>query len=124
MASGLRGNRWGAAEVGAVGEPPFAPAAAHWPNKHQRQESQLHLPTPLMMSKAKEAKKLAGCVAVEDHMRNDQVLGIGSESPIVRAVQRIAERVKQESVKLTCIPTSFQAPQLILQNGLSLSDLG
>lgn len=88
------------------------------------QESQLHLPTPFMMSKATEAKKLAGCVAVENHMRNDQVLGIGSVSPVVHAVQRRAERVKQENPNLTCIPTSFQAPQLILQNGLTLSDLG
>nr|XP_030693270.1 ribose-5-phosphate isomerase isoform X5 [Globicephala melas]XP_033693911.1 ribose-5-phosphate isomerase isoform X5 [Tursiops truncatus] len=54
---------------------------------------------------------------------NNQVLGIGSGSTIVHAVQRIAERVKQENLNLVCIPTSFQARQLILQYGLTLSDL-
>lgn len=56
-------------------------------------------------------------------MENNQVLGIGSGSTIVHAVQRIAERVKQENLNLICIPTSFQARQLILQHGLTLSDL-
>ncbi|XP_032541692.1 ribose-5-phosphate isomerase isoform X2 [Chiroxiphia lanceolata] len=34
-----------------------------------------------------------------------------------------AERVKEENLTIVCIPTSFQARQLILQNGLTLSDL-
>ncbi|XP_012890958.1 PREDICTED: ribose-5-phosphate isomerase [Dipodomys ordii] len=80
-------------------------------------------PAQSTMSKAEEAKKLAGRAAVENHVRNNQVLGIGSGSTIVHAVQRIAERVKQENLNLVCIPTSFQARQLILQYGLTLSDL-
>ncbi|XP_033032661.1 ribose-5-phosphate isomerase-like isoform X4 [Trachypithecus francoisi] len=63
-------------------------------------------PAPSTMSKAEEAKKLAGRAAVENH--NNQVLGIGSGSTIVHAVQRIAESVKQENLNLVCIPTSFQ----------------
>ncbi|EOA98555.1 Ribose-5-phosphate isomerase [Anas platyrhynchos] len=34
-----------------------------------------------------------------------------------------SERVKEENLAIVCIPTSFQARQLILQNGLTLSDL-
>uniref|UniRef100_A0A8C3S9C1 ribose-5-phosphate isomerase n=1 Tax=Chelydra serpentina TaxID=8475 RepID=A0A8C3S9C1_CHESE len=56
-------------------------------------------------------------------LQNNQVLGIGSGSTIVPVVHRLAERVKQENLNIVCIPTSFQARQLILQNGLSLSDL-
>ena len=37
-----------------------------------------------------------------------QVLGIGSGSTIVFAVQRIAERVSKEGLSLVCIPTSYQ----------------
>uniref|UniRef100_A0A8B9FM64 ribose-5-phosphate isomerase n=1 Tax=Amazona collaria TaxID=241587 RepID=A0A8B9FM64_9PSIT len=55
--------------------------------------------------------------------QNNQVLGIGSGSTIVHAVRRLAERVKEENLTIVCIPTSFQARQLILQNGLTLSDL-
>ncbi|XP_068957139.1 ribose-5-phosphate isomerase [Petaurus breviceps papuanus] len=80
-------------------------------------------PTARTMSKTEEAKRLAGRAAVENHVKNNQVLGIGSGSTIVHAVQRIAERVKQENLSVVCIPTSFQARQLILQNGLPLSDL-
>ncbi|XP_060780935.1 ribose-5-phosphate isomerase-like [Neoarius graeffei] len=34
-----------------------------------------------------------------------------------------AERIRQEKLNIVCVPTSFQARQLILQHGLSLSDL-
>ncbi|EPQ20167.1 Ribose-5-phosphate isomerase [Myotis brandtii] len=56
-------------------------------------------------------------------MRNNQALGIGSGSTVAHAVQQIAERMKQGNVNLVCVPTSFQVHQLILQSGLTLSDL-
>ncbi|KAK3573865.1 hypothetical protein QTP86_032864 [Hemibagrus guttatus] len=55
--------------------------------------------------------------------KNNQVVGVGSGSTIVYAVDRLTERVRQEKLNIVCIPTSFQARQLILQHGLSLSDL-
>ncbi|XP_061445201.1 ribose-5-phosphate isomerase [Rhineura floridana] len=70
-----------------------------------------------------EAKKLAAWAAVNNHVQTNQVLGIGSGSTIVHAVHKLAERVKQENLNIVCIPSSFQARQLILQNGLTLSDL-
>lgn len=39
------------------------------------------------------------------------------------AVERLAERVRQEDLKVLCIPTSFQARQLIIDHELTLSDL-
>uniref|UniRef100_A0A8D0GIK5 Ribose-5-phosphate isomerase n=1 Tax=Sphenodon punctatus TaxID=8508 RepID=A0A8D0GIK5_SPHPU len=89
------------------------------------------LPAPPMQQQGRrfcstmteEAKRLAAWAAVETHVKNNQVLGIGSGSTIVHAVHRLAERVKQENLNIVCIPTSFQARQLILQNGLTLSDL-
>lgn len=50
------------------------------------------------------------------------MVGIGSGSTIVYAVKRLAQRVQEECLQLRCIPTSFQARQLI-QHGLVLSDL-
>ncbi|XP_034272001.1 ribose-5-phosphate isomerase isoform X1 [Pantherophis guttatus] len=70
-----------------------------------------------------EAKKLAAWAAVNNHVQTNHVLGIGSGSTIVHAVHKLAERVKKENLNIVCIPTSFQARQLILQNGLTLSDL-
>uniref|UniRef100_A0A673YEG7 ribose-5-phosphate isomerase n=1 Tax=Salmo trutta TaxID=8032 RepID=A0A673YEG7_SALTR len=72
---------------------------------------------------AEEAKKLSGYAAVDNHVQNHQVVGVGSGSTIMYAVDRLAERVRQEKLNIVCVPTSFQARQLILQHGLTLSDL-
>ncbi len=45
----------------------------------------------------------------------DMVLGVGSGSTIVFAVERLIERVKNENLNIICIPTSFQSRELILQ---------
>ncbi|MED6243159.1 hypothetical protein ATANTOWER_015894, partial [Ataeniobius toweri] len=39
---------------------------------------------------------------------NNQVVGVGSGSTIVYAVDRLAERVRQEKLNIVCVPTSFQ----------------
>ncbi|XP_060103854.1 ribose-5-phosphate isomerase isoform X2 [Heteronotia binoei] len=75
------------------------------------------------MALAEEAKRRAAWAAVDAHVQNNHILGIGSGSTVVHAVNRLATRVKGENLDITCIPTSFQARQLILQNGLTLSDL-
>lgn len=69
------------------------------------------------------AKKIAAEKAVNEHVKNNLVVGIGSGSTIVYAVNRLAERVKTENLNVICIPTSFQAKQLILQNNLKLGEL-
>lgn len=68
-------------------------------------------------------KKAAAIKAVDKYITNNQVVGIGSGSTIVFAVQHLAERVQKEHLQIKCVPTSFQARQLILQHGLFLSDL-
>ncbi|CAL8297986.1 unnamed protein product [Arctogadus glacialis] len=72
---------------------------------------------------AEEAKKLAAYAAVDNHVQNNQVVGVGSGSTIVYAVDRLAERVRLEKLNIVCVPTSFQARQLVLKHGLILSDL-
>lgn len=41
-------------------------------------------------------------------IQDNSVVGIGSGSTIVYAVERLSERVKKEGLKLVCVPTSFQ----------------
>lgn len=74
-------------------------------------------------SSLSKAKKLAAFKAVDDWIKTSMVVGIGSGSTVIPAVQRIAEKVKSENLNLICIPTSFQAKQLILQHGLVLEEL-
>ncbi len=50
-------------------------------------------------------------------------MGIGSGSTVVYAVERLAERVRNEQLDVVCVPSSFQAKQLIVEHGLRLADL-
>jgi len=76
-----------------------------------------------MASAADEGKKRAAYLAVDRFVQDNQKIGIGSGSTIVYAVDRLAARVAAEGLRVQCVPTSFQARQLILQAGLPLSDL-
>ena len=46
--------------------------------------------------------------AVDDHVRDGDVVGMGSGSTVVFAAERMGQRAKQEGMKIKCIPTSFQ----------------
>ncbi|MHA1821432.1 MAG: ribose 5-phosphate isomerase A [Promethearchaeota archaeon] len=70
-----------------------------------------------------EAKKKAGYSAVDDYVKDGMILGIGSGSTVVYAVERLAARVKEENLNIVCIPTSFQSYQLIVGHGLKLGSL-
>jgi ribose 5-phosphate isomerase A len=71
------------------------------------------------MSK-EEAKKNAAFQAVDEILANNKIIGIGSGSTIVYAVKRIADWDRKDIV---CIPSSFQATQLIVEHGLPLGSL-
>ena len=61
--------------------------------------------------------------AVDENVRDGMKIGIGSGSTIVFAVTHLKEKVEKEKLKVVCVPTSFQARELILQAGLTLGDL-
>lgn len=69
------------------------------------------------------AKKIAAEKAINEHVKDKLIIGIGSGSTIIYAVKRLSERVKSENLNVVCVPTSFQAKQLILNNGLKLGEL-
>ncbi|RZF42510.1 hypothetical protein LSTR_LSTR004429 [Laodelphax striatellus] len=77
----------------------------------------------LIMESLNEAKRIAARRAIDEHVEDNSVIGIGSGSTIVFAVTRLAERVKSEKLNVICVPTSFQARQLIIENKLCLGDL-
>ncbi|XP_008484877.1 ribose-5-phosphate isomerase [Diaphorina citri] len=83
-----------------------------------------HLKRTLAMTNlVEEAKRIAAYQAVDDNVLNNTAVGIGSGSTVVYAVDRLAERIKAEKLKIVCVPTSFQARQLILKNNMVLGDL-
>ncbi|XP_037032064.1 ribose-5-phosphate isomerase [Bradysia coprophila] len=69
------------------------------------------------------AKRIAAYKAVDEWVKPNTTVGIGSGSTVVYAVDRLKERVTNENLNVFCIPTSFQARQLIINSGLVLCDL-
>ena len=68
-------------------------------------------------------KKNAAIKAVEENVKKNMIIGIGSGSTIIYAVKKLGEINKENSLNLKCIPSSFQAYQLIIQNELELVSL-
>ncbi|MFX1448645.1 MAG: ribose 5-phosphate isomerase A [Promethearchaeota archaeon] len=61
--------------------------------------------------------------AVEDNVKKNMILGIGSGSTVVYAVKKIMEINQNNNLNLKCVPTSFQSLQLIIESGLTLVSL-
>jgi len=73
--------------------------------------------------KIKEAKRRAAEKAVEENIKKGTIIGLGSGSTIVYAIEKIADMNKKEDLELICIPSSFQAHKLIIDLGLTLGTL-
>lgn len=74
------------------------------------------------------AKRLAARAAVDAHVRGGMRVGVGSGSTIVYAIQRLAELAHPPAggappLRITCVPTSFQARTLLVDCGLPLAEL-
>ncbi|KAJ9577369.1 hypothetical protein L9F63_006049 [Diploptera punctata] len=76
-----------------------------------------------IMSPVDYAKKVAAIKAIDEYIKDNYIIGVGSGSTIVYAVERLAQRVKDEKLHVVCVPTSYQARQLIVNHKLQLGDL-
>ena len=70
-----------------------------------------------------KGKKNAAIKAVRENVKKNMILGIGSGSTVVYAVEEIGKMNEEENLNLKCIPTSFQSYQLIIEHNLTLSSL-
>ncbi|ETV96174.1 ribose 5-phosphate isomerase A, variant [Aphanomyces invadans] len=82
----------------------------------------LGLPISVVMSAVESAKRLAARAAVDEFVKDGDVVGIGSGSTVVYAAERLGERVANEGLRISSIPSSFQASQLIAQHKLNLTN--
>ncbi|CAH0473905.1 unnamed protein product [Peronospora belbahrii] len=77
-----------------------------------------------MLSSIEQSKRAAARQAVDEHVQSGFVVGIGSGSTVVYAAEHLGELVQEQKItNITCIPTSFQAKQLIAQHKLMLTSL-
>ena len=70
-----------------------------------------------------KCKREAAKLAVKENIKNNMKIGIGSGSTIVFVIRELAKIVKENNWDIICIPTSYQAEQLIIENGLALGTL-
>ena len=79
-----------------------------------------------MTSLVEQAKKKASIQAIDSQVNFEEtrIVGIGSGSTVVYAVERLGELQRKGDLNLkACIPSSFQAQELILNAGLPLGTL-
>ena len=70
----------------------------------------------------KEAKKNAAKEAVK-HVKDGFVVGLGSGSTAAYAIEEIANRIKNEGIKVLGVPTSYQAFMLAVKHGIQTTTL-
>ncbi|CAI5732909.1 unnamed protein product [Hyaloperonospora brassicae] len=77
-----------------------------------------------MLSLIDQSKRTAARQAVDEYVQSGFVVGVGSGSTVVYAVERLGELVNETKLtNIKCIPTSFQAKQLITEHRLTLTSL-
>ncbi len=77
----------------------------------------------MTLSPVERAKQEAAKLAVIENVHDEMIVGIGSGSTIVYAVKEIAAMVEKNDWNIVCIPTSYQAEALIINNHLPLGSL-
>ena len=69
-----------------------------------------------------DAKKAAG-VAAAELVKSGMVVGLGTGSTVAWTIRRLGERVREERLDFLGIATSFQAENLAIDSGISLTAL-
>ncbi|MHC1687653.1 MAG: ribose-5-phosphate isomerase RpiA [Methanothrix sp.] len=69
-----------------------------------------------------DAKRLAGEAAAE-LVESGMVVGLGTGSTVAWTIKRLGVRVKEESLQFLGVPTSFQAENLAIASGITLTTL-
>lgn len=80
----------------------------------------------IMSNLIEQAKQKAAYAAVDQNINSThQVIGVGSGSTVVYAVNRLQQLHQQGKLhpNLLCVPTSFQSKQLIHEAGLQAGEL-
>lgn len=68
------------------------------------------------------AKRLAG-EAAADLVKSGMVVGLGTGSTVAWTIKRLGVRVKEEGLQFLGVPTSFQAENLAIASGITLTTL-
>jgi len=69
-----------------------------------------------------EAKRNAALEAVK-HVKDNFMIGLGSGSTAAYAIEQIGNRIKREKIRVSAVPTSYQAFMLAVKHGIPMTTL-
>lgn len=69
-----------------------------------------------------EAKRLAGTAAAA-LVRNDMLVGVGTGSTVFFLIEELGRKVREEKLRLTAVPTSFQSRLLCLKLAIPVREM-
>lgn len=69
-----------------------------------------------------EAKRNAALEAVK-HVKDNFVIGLGSGSTAAYAIEGVGNRIKREKIRVSAVPTSYQAFMLAVKHGIPKTTL-
>jgi ribose 5-phosphate isomerase A len=67
--------------------------------------------------------KLEAGYRAADQVRDGMTIGIGTGSTVLYAMERICERIREEKLTVTGVPTSYQAAYRAVEMGIPLTSL-
>ncbi len=69
-----------------------------------------------------EAKRNAALEAVK-HVKDNFVIGLGSGSTAAYAIEEIGNRIRRKEIRVSAVPTSYQAFMLAVKHGIPITTL-
>lgn len=69
-----------------------------------------------------KGKRLAGEEAIK-HVKEGDIVGIGSGTTITHVIDLLGERVKRDGINISAVPSSHQAAHQLIENGIPLTSL-
>jgi ribose 5-phosphate isomerase A len=75
------------------------------------------------MSASPDAAKRNAAYAAVDNVKDGMVVGLGSGTTAAYAIIALGERRKHENLQILGVPSSYQALQLAVQNGIAITTL-
>tara|TARA_B100000287_G_scaffold92381_2_gene84553 strand:+ start:6643 stop:7347 length:705 start_codon:yes stop_codon:yes gene_type:complete len=74
------------------------------------------------VDRTEELKKMAGIHAA-GYVKNGMKVGLGTGSTVKYTILELGRRIREEGLKISCVPTSISTEKLSIEQGISLHEL-
>ncbi len=76
----------------------------------------------MFVSNKEELKKIAGIHAA-NYVKDGMKVGLGTGSTVKYTILELGRRVREENLKIRCVPTSIATENLSIENNIELHEL-